>query len=203
MKRKGFMIVLSSPSGGGKTTLAQGLLKKDKNLIRSVSCTTRKPRPGEKQGKDYFFVTIPGFREKVRKKGFLEWAKVHDQYYGTPKRWVDQQLIKGKDVLFVIDVQGGVALKRQNPRAVLIFVNPPSMKVLRERLKKRHNNSPQDLAVRLKNARGEMRQGRRYDYRVVNDRIPRAVAEIMRILRAIRLSPAQSQTAKRAKQQAK
>jgi guanylate kinase len=203
MKRRGFKIVLSSPSGGGKTTLAGILLKKDKNLVRSISCTTRKIRPGEKNGKDYFFVSPADFRARVGKKGFLEWAKVHDQYYGTPKRWVDQQLYKGKDVLFVIDVQGGAALKRQDPRTVLIFVNPPSMKVLRQRLEKRQNNSPSDLVIRLKNAKGEMRRGRLYDYWVVNDRVPRVVAEIRRILRAIRLSQAPPPYAKKAKSQAK
>ena len=186
MKRRGLMIVLSSPSGGGKTTLAEILLKKDKDLVRSVSCTTRKPRPGEKNGKDYFFLSTQRFREKIKEKGFLEWAKVHDQYYGTPKRWVNQQLKKGKDVLFVIDVQGGATLKRQDSKVVLIFVDPPNLKVLKERLLKRHNNGPRDLALRLKNAKGEIRQGHRYDYRVVNDRIPRVLAEIRGVLRTIR-----------------
>jgi len=193
------MIVLSSPSGGGKTTLAGILLKKEKNLIRSVSCTTRKPRPGEKNGKDYFFISVLGFREKIRKKGFLEWAKVHENYYGTPKRWVDQQLKKGKDILFVIDVQGGAALKRQDARVVLIFVSPPSLKALKERLLKRRSNNPQDLAIRLKNAKGEMRQGRGYDYRVVNDRIPRAVAEIRGILMAIGTTSSPARSVNRAK----
>jgi guanylate kinase len=190
MKRRGLMIVLSSPSGGGKSTLAEVLLKKDGNFVRSVSCTTRKPRSGEKNGKDYFFVSIPRFRERIKKKGFLEWAKVHGHYYGTPKRWVDRQLKKGKDVLLVIDVQGGMTLKRQDPQAVLIFVNPPSLGVLRERLLKRHDNSPRDLAIRLKNAKGEIHQGRQYDYQVVNDRIPQVVVEIMGILRAIRRTSA-------------
>jgi len=199
MKRQGRMIVLSSPSGGGKTTLAGILLKKEKNLIRSVSCTTRKPRPGEKNGKDYFFISVLGFREKIRKKGFLEWAKVHENYYGTPKRWVDQQLKKGKDILFVIDVQGGAALKRQDARVVLIFVSPPSLKALKERLLKRRSNNPQDLAIRLKNAKGEMRQGRGYDYRVVNDRIPRAVAEIRGILMAIGTTSSPARSVNRAK----
>lgn len=125
MKRRGFMIVLSSPSGGGKTTLSKFLLKKDKNLVRSISCTTRKIRTGEKNGKDYFFISAADFHARVKKNDFLEWAKVHGQYYGTPKRWVDQQLKKGKDVLFVIDVKGGSTLKHQDPQAVLIFVPPP------------------------------------------------------------------------------
>jgi guanylate kinase len=186
MKRHGRMIVLSSPSGGGKTTLAGILLRKDPRLIRSVSCTTRKPRHGEKNGKDYFFISKAEFRHKVRIKGFLEWAQVHGQYYGTPKQWVDLQLSKGKDVLFVIDVQGGEALKAQDPETVLIFVLPPNLRVLKERLKKRHDNSPADLAVRLKNAKGEIRQGRHYDFQVVNDRVPSAIKEIKGILNSIR-----------------
>ena len=186
MKRHGRMIVLSSPSGGGKTTLAGILLRKDPRLIRSVSCTTRKPRHGEKNGKDYFFISKAEFRHKVRIKGFLEWAQVHGQYYGTPKQWVDLQLSKGKDVLFVIDVQGGEALKAQDPETVLIFVLPPNLRVLKERLKKSHDNSPADLAVRLKNAKGEIRQGRHYDFQVVNDRVPSAIKEIKGILNSIR-----------------
>ena len=186
MVKKGLMIVLSSPSGGGKTTLAERLLKQEKNLIRSVSCTTRKPRPGEKSGKAYFFVSEKRFRYEMKKNGFLEWAKVHGHYYGTPKRWVGQQLRRGKDVLFVIDVQGGAALKRQDAGALLIFVNPPTLRALRDRLLKRGDNSPRDLALRLKNAKSEIKQGRQYDYRVVNDQIPRAVREIRGILRLVR-----------------
>src|SRR5258708_35327137 len=105
VKRRGLMIVLSSPSGGGKTTVAQMLLKRDKNLVRSVSCTTRKPRQGEKNGRDYFFVTPTRFKSMIAKRAFLEWAKVHLNFYGTPLHWVKKQLEKGKDVLFVIDVQ--------------------------------------------------------------------------------------------------
>src|ERR1041384_7360079 len=115
MVKKGLLIVLSSPSGGGKTSIAQRLLRKDKNILRSVSCTTRKIRPGERDGRDYFFVSPSRFRRMVSERAFLEWAEVHGHFYGTPRSWVEKKLNKGKDILFVIDVQGGRAMKKIHP----------------------------------------------------------------------------------------
>jgi guanylate kinase len=186
-KKRGLVIVLSSPSGGGKTTVAHRLLRLDKNLVRSVSCTTRAPRPGEKNGRDYFFVTRERFRKMVSKKEFLEWARVHQNLYGTPKAWVEAQLKKGKDVLFVIDVQGGHTLRRKVPGALLIFLKPPSLKVLRQRLVGRGTNDPKDLRVRLADARWEIREGRFYGHQVVNDRLPKTVREVHRVLQLARL----------------
>ncbi|HJT23651.1 MAG TPA: guanylate kinase [bacterium] len=183
MIKKGLMIVLSSPSGGGKTTIAQRLLKRDKNIIRSVSCTTRKPRRGEKNGRDYFFITLRRFKAMAAREDFLESARVHDHFYGTPRRWVGEQMAKGKDVLFVIDVQGGKTIKSRNRAALLIFLIPPSFKVLQKRLEGRGSEKDADLKLRLKNAKWEMREGRRYDYRVVNDRLGKAVAEVAKIIR--------------------
>src|SRR5258708_29483831 len=117
MVKKGLLIVLSSPSGGGKTTVAHRLLKRDKNIIRAVSCTTRKPSLGEKNGRDYFFVTPARFKSMIAEGSFLEWARVHLNFYGTPLPWVRKQLKKGKDVLLVIDVQGGMSIKRKDPNA--------------------------------------------------------------------------------------
>lgn len=182
------MIVLSSPSGGGKTTIAQRLLKRDKNIIRSVSCTTRKPRPGEKDGRDYFFVTPARFKTMAARKDFLEWARVHDHSYGTPRHWVEEQMAKGKDVLFVIDVQGGKTIKSRNPEALLIFLTPPSFAVLQKRLEGRGSEKGADLKLRLKNAKWEMREGRHYDYRVVNDRLGKAVSEVAKIIKKERQS---------------
>lgn len=183
MIKKGLMIVLSSPSGGGKTTIAQRLLKRDKNIIRSVSCTTRRPRLGEKNGRDYFFITPIRFKTMVSKGGFLEWAKVHQHSYGTPRRWVVEQMEKGKDVLFVIDVQGGKSIKAAHPGALLIFLNPPYFSVLKKRLEGRQSEGPAALKVRLKNAKREMREGRRYDYQVVNNRLEKAVADVAQIIK--------------------
>ena len=181
-RRKGLKIVLSSPSGGGKTTVAQRLLKRDKNITRSISCTTRKPRVGEKNGREYFFVSPRRFKSLVSRKAFLEWARVHDHYYGTPRRWVEELLGKGKDVLFVIDVQGGKTLKSNDSKALLIFLTPPSFEVLKKRLMGRHSEGPKDLEVRLKNAKREMKEGRYYDYQVVNDRLTKAVSEVAKII---------------------
>jgi guanylate kinase len=180
---KGLLIVLSSPSGGGKTTIAHDLLRKDKNVVRSISCTTRQPREGERNGRDYFFITEARFKNMVKKKMFLEWAKVHRHYYGTPRDWVEEQIHRGKDVLFVIDVQGGKIIKRKAEEAVLVFVRPPSFTVLKERLVGRQTDDPKTIEIRLRNARGEMMEGKRYDYQVVNDRLSTAVAHIRRIIR--------------------
>lgn len=180
------MIVLSSPSGGGKTTIAHRLLKKDKNIIRSVSCTTRKPRFGEKNKRDYFFVTPAQFKSMMARKDFLEWARVHGHFYGTPRQWVEEKLKEGKDVLFVIDVQGGKAIKSSNPLALLIFLKPPSFAVLKERLESRKSEDTVGLKLRLENARWEMREGRRYDYQVLNDGLNKAVTDVAKIIKNAR-----------------
>jgi guanylate kinase len=182
-KRHGLLIVLSSPSGGGKTVIAQRLLRADKNIIRSISCTTRSPRRGEKNGRDYFFTPRKRFERMASQKRFLEWARVHGQYYGTPRRWVEGQLKKGKDVLLVIDVQGGKAIRRQCRNSVLVFVFPPSLRVLKKRLLGRRSDDAETIRMRLKNARREMKEGRRYDYRVLNDKLGRAVSNVKRIIR--------------------
>lgn len=182
-KTRGLLIVLSSPSGGGKTTLSQRLMKRDKNLVRSVSCTTRKPRPGEKNGKDYFFITPARFERMISRRAFLEWAKVHRNYYGTPRKWVEGMLARGKDVLFVIDVQGGRTIKRREPGALLIFLKPPGIRVLQRRLLGRGSNDPADLKVRLRDARRELKAGRRYDHQVVNDDLAKAVSDTAKIIK--------------------
>ena len=182
-KRKGLLVVLSSPSGGGKTTIAQKLLRKDKNILRSVSCTTREPRLGERNGRDYFFVTVSRFRGMIAKGAFWEWARVHGHLYGTPKPWVNTQLLSGKDVLLVIDVQGGKTLKRLFPSAVLIFLKPPRFSTLKKRLLGRHSENFSALKVRLKNALWEIKQGKGYDYQVVNDRLSKAVSDVAQVIR--------------------
>ncbi|SRR5579871_204406 len=187
-KKTGLMIVLSSPSGGGKTTIAHRLLKRDKNVIRSVSCTTRKPRPGERNGRDYFFTTPARFKAMAARKQFLEWAKVHNHFYGTPRRWVVEQMERGRDVLFVIDVQGGKAIKKGHREALLIFLKPPSFSVLKGRLEGRQSEKKADLKIRLDNAKWEMREGRHYDYHVVNDRLGQAVSQVAKIIKKERQS---------------
>lgn len=180
------MVVLSSPSGAGKTTVSAVLLKREPNLARSVSCTTRPRRPGEKQGRDYLFVTPPQFRAMIQRREFLEWAKVYRNYYGTPKAWVEGQLARGRDVLFVIDVQGARAIRKARPDAVRIFLVPPSWRVLVKRLTHRGTEKVEALRLRLRTAVRELAEAPRYDYRVVADRPDWAAGRIRRILALLR-----------------
>jgi len=186
--RPGLLVVLSSPSGAGKTTVAGALLKREPNLVRSVSCTTRPKRKGEKDGKDYFFVTPAQFRSMIRLGEFLEWAKVYRNYYGTPKAWIEAQTSRGRDVLFVIDIQGGQALRKARPDAVRIFLEPPSWRVLVKRLTGRGTEDPEAVRIRLKTAVRELAEAPRYDFRVVADRPAWAAARIGKIIRRARQS---------------
>lgn len=187
VQRKSKLIVVSAPSGGGKTTICNALLKKDKKLVRSISATTRTPRGREKDGKDYYFITAKRFSTLIEKKGFIEWAKVHDNYYGTLRPQVNKQLKAGKDVLLVIDVQGGLQVKEQFPQAVLIFIVPPSMTVLEKRLTGRRTDEPKAVKKRLANARRELKQAKHYDYHVINDRLVQAIENVGCIIKAERL----------------
>ena len=177
------LIVLSSPSGGGKTTVAHKILRKDRNIVRSVSCTTRARRPGEREGIDYFFVAPEKFKDMLKRRQFLESAWVHGFHYGTPRPWVESHLRAGKDVLLVIDVQGGRAVRRKSKDALLLFLVPPSFETLKKRLVGRHSDSPEAVKVRLKDAPGEIAAGKHYDYRIVNDKLGEAVAEVARTVR--------------------
>jgi guanylate kinase len=185
--RRGTIIVLSSPSGGGKTTLAARVLAKTDGLVRSVSMTTRPPRSGEKSGDDYFFVSREEFERIKREGGFLEHATVFGHQYGTPHRFVEAELKKGKDVLLVIDVQGAMAVKEKCPDAELVFVNPPPLAELEKRLRERKTDSEEAIRVRLETARRELEQKNRYNHIVSNaGDIEAAVAETMGIIRTIR-----------------
>lgn len=187
MKPQGLLIVVSAPSGGGKTTICEQLLRHDRRLGRSVSATTRLRRGREREGREYFFVTPAEFRRRIKQRRFIEWARVHDHYYGTPRQAVERQLAAGRDVVLVIDVQGGLAVKRQYPRAVLIFVMPPSRQVLAARLRGRGTDTQATIRRRLQNARWEMDLAKRYDYQVVNRRLQDAVEQIQAIITAARL----------------
>jgi guanylate kinase len=182
-RRRGLLIVVSAGSGAGKSTLCRMLLKRRKNMVFSISATTRLPRPGEKDGKDYFFVTEAAFKA-MRKRGELaEWAKVHGQdYYGTPKSFLERMLSKGKDVLLDIDVQGALQVKRRYPDAVLIFITTPTFTEMARRLRSRSSESEAQIRQRLKDARHELKYKRFYDYNVVNDRIPLALKRLEAIL---------------------
>lgn len=186
--RRGLMLVLSSPSGAGKTTLARNLLDSDPNMAMSVSATTRPKRPNEVEGKDYFFVSPERFNEMARNNEFLEHAVVFGHRYGTPKRAVEDALAKGRDVLFDIDWQGTQQLaQRAKDDLVRVFVLPPSREELERRLRERAQDSADVVAKRMAKASDEMSHWAEYDYVIVNDDVARAQREIEAILAAERL----------------
>lgn len=180
-----FLIVVSGPSGAGKTTIVDKVLALDQRLIRSVSATTRPPRPGEAEGKDYFFVS-PGEFEKKKKHDLLEWARVYDCLYGTPKLFVENQLQAGFDVMLNIDVQGAEQVKKVFENAVMVFILPPSFAVLAKRIELRGAGDSGDLQLRLDNARSEIERARNYDYIVVNDKVDEAAEGLLAIINAER-----------------
>jgi guanylate kinase len=180
----GRAFVISSPSGGGKTTVVTRLRRRLPRLVRSVSVTTRPPRPGERDGSHYRFVSLGTYRRLRRTGGLLEWAKVHGAYYGTPKQPVLHALRAGRDVLLSIDVQGARQVRRAlGRRAVLIFLLPPSRAQLRRRLLQRRTDSLATIRRRLAAARRELACATWYDHRVVNDRLEHAVTELVHIIR--------------------
>jgi len=185
---KGLPVVLSAPSGTGKTTLCQRLLEGDPRLALSISFTTRAPRGAERNGVDYHFVDDKTFDAMVARNAFVEWASVHDNRYGTSAERTEELLDNGSDVLFDIDVQGGEQLKKRFPETVLIFMVPPSMAVLTTRLRGRQTDSAEVIERRLQAAREEIERGvGSYDYLVVNADLQRAEADLVSIVRAERL----------------
>jgi guanylate kinase len=187
-RRRGLMLVLSSPSGAGKTTLSKRLIALNPDLVLSVSATTRPPRPGEVDGEDYYFMSEDAFLAKVDEGGFYEWAKVFDHYYGTPKTPVEEALEDGRDVVFDIDWQGARALAEHSPDDVVrIFILPPSLTLLRERLTKRGQDTDEIVEGRMARARSEIAHWDEYDYVILNDDFSRALDKLSEILHAERL----------------
>jgi guanylate kinase len=186
--RRGLMLVLSSPSGAGKTTLASQLIKKDTCIKLSVSCTTRAKRSGEKEGKHYYFVSRDAFLRMRDRGDFLEWATVFGNLYGTPRKAVEQMLSKGRDVLFDVDWQGARKLRRiAKNDVVAVFILPPSARALEERLEFRAKDPEEVVYRRMRGAGNEIKHWKEYDYVVINYDIEKSVAALRAILAAERL----------------
>lgn len=186
--RRGLMLVLSSPSGAGKSTIARNLLDDDHTLEISVSVTTRAKRPSEIAGKHYHFISVPQF-ERMRDAGdLLEWAEVHGNYYGTPREPVEQAMAEGRDMLFDIDWQGALQLQeKMKADVVSIFVLPPSMTELQSRLHRRAEDTEEVIRTRLLNSRAEIEHWREYDYVIVNDDLDEAFGYVSCIVKAERI----------------
>ena len=179
----GRLFVVSAPSGAGKTTLCDAARRRLPHLVYSVSSTTRAPREGEQHGKDYFFVTEAQFCEGIDTGQWAEWARVHDHYYGTAARFIEEHLDAGRDVLLDIDVQGAAQILRRYPDAVTIFIMAPSMAILRQRITDRGLDSGSVIDKRMKNAEAEIAHQDRYRHVVVNDDLVAATARFVSILR--------------------
>ena len=185
--KRGLMLVLSSPSGAGKTSICKKLLQQDTGLVLSVSATTRKRRPGEVEGKDYQFLSIQEFESRIKKSEFLEYAKVFGNYYGTPAQLVERSLKSGVDVLFDIDWQGTQQLKaRARQDLVSVFILPPSIKELEKRLFKRAQDTSEVVANRMSKSASEMSHYPEYDYVIINHDLDKSVQQVQSILCAER-----------------
>jgi guanylate kinase len=176
-----FLLVLSAPSGGGKTTACERLLKRLPWLKRCVTATTRPPRGGERNGRDYWFMSEAEFKRRVAEGGFFEYAQVHGNYYGTPAREVEAALKLGKCLVLVIDVQGGAAVKGRRKDSVLVFLAPPSMAELKRRLATRGTDSPSAMRRRLREAARECAAGLHYDYLLINDDLDETVEALAQV----------------------
>ncbi|HIU83930.1 MAG TPA: guanylate kinase [Candidatus Aphodousia gallistercoris] len=186
--KAGRLFLVTAPSGAGKSSLVAALLKADPSVHLSISHTTRAPRPGEQDGREYHFVSIETFESMKEDNAFLEWAFVHGNYYGTSKKWLSEQLELGHDVLLEIDWQGALQVKRLFPDVVGIFILPPSVEALKERLTKRATDSPEVIARRLAGAGAEMVHAGQFDFVIINDDFQRATGDLIAIVRASRLT---------------
>lgn len=184
--KRGLLIVVSGASGTGKGTVCKKILDEMPQIVYSISATTRTPRPGEVDGREYYFLSRNEFTTWIADEKFLEFAEVYGNFYGTPLNKIEERLNRGEDVLLEIDVQGALNVKRKCPEGVYIFLLPPSLQELKRRIEGRGTETPESLARRLANAVAEIKIGREYDYVVVNDSVDDAAAQIKAILVAER-----------------
>jgi len=185
-RRRGTLVVVSAPSGAGKTTLCREVRSLIPDLTYSVSYTTRAPRPGEAEGKDFYFVSAAAFKAMVERNEFAEWAIVHDNYYGTAARPLEQALAAGLDILLDIDTQGARQLRTRYPEAISIFIAAPSLQLLEERLRERKSDAPREIAGRMARAREEIAAWREYNYLIINRDLKEAVDQLASIIQAER-----------------
>jgi guanylate kinase len=183
---KGALFVVTAPSGAGKSTICDAVMKKTDRLTYSISATTRPPRPGEVDGKDYFFLSREEFERGIKENRYLEFARVYDYYYGTPKDFIVERLQAGFDIILDIDVQGALAIKERKYPAVYVYILPPSLQELKNRLEKRGTDSPEVIAKRFAQARREIGFLAEYDYGIINDDLDEAVADLLGVIRAER-----------------
>lgn len=189
MKNKGILIVVSGFSGAGKGTLMNKLIQEYDNYALSISATTRTPRPGEEDGREYFFLKKDEFESRIKNGGFIEYACYCDNYYGTPKDYVEKQLDAGKNVVLEIEIQGAMKIKKQFPTAVLLFVMPPDITELERRLNGRGTETPEVVAKRLKRAAEEAQGIEEYDYILINENLDDCVKKLHEIVEAARSAP--------------
>lgn len=185
----GNLYVVAAPSGAGKTTLVRMLLADERSVHLSISFTTRAPRPGEQDGREYHFVGVDRFRAMIAQDEFLEWAEVHGNFYGTSKKWISEQLAAGHDVLLEIDWQGAQQVRKIFPEAIGVFILPPSMEELSRRLTGRGTDAADVIERRLAAAEAEMRHVGEFDYAIINDQLDQALQDLRAIVRSSRLSP--------------
>lgn len=178
----GTLIVISAPSGSGKTTIAREIMKRNPSLAFSVSATTRPKREGEEDGRDYFFLTDEEFRRRVAAGDFVEWEEIYGNLYGTLREEVDRAMRNGRHLLFDVDVKGGLSIKRHYPAALMIFIRPPSLEVLHRRLKNRKTEDEAALARRLARVPMELELGQAFDHQVINDRLEQAIDDVQKIV---------------------
>lgn len=185
MGRKGLLVVISAPSGGGKTTVIRRVLASGNgNFKYSISATTRRIRAGEVDGQDYHFLSLEGFKDKKEQGKFVEWAEVHGNYYATPRKPIEKWLNEGKTVFLDLDVNGGLEVKKYfNDSALLIFIKPPSVESLVQRLRGRKTETQHEIDKRLKRVPEEMHKSQRYDYQILNEDLDNIKTEILEIIR--------------------